>query len=77
MTNKKTISIFIVSFIVPLVLAYTVLKLELIPANTVNQGEFLSQEVKLDSWAEIEPKAWSIAYVSSRQCNKKCISRRA
>jgi len=77
MTNKKTIIIFIVSFIVPLALAYTVLKLDLIPTNTVNQGAFLSQEVKLDSWAEIEPKAWSIAYISAEQCNEKCVNRRA
>lgn len=77
MTNKKTMIIFIVSFIVPLALAYTVLKLELIPTNTVNQGEFLLQEIKLESWAEIEPKAWSIVYVSSRQCNDKCVTRRA
>jgi len=77
MTNKKTIIIFIVSFIVPLALAYTVLKLDLIPTNTVNQGEFLSQEIKLDSWDAIEPKAWSIAYISAEQCNEKCANRRA
>jgi len=77
MTNKKTIIIFIVSFIVPLALAYMVLKLDLIPTNTVNQGEFLSQEVKLESWDEINPKAWSIAYVSTKQCHDVCKKRRS
>ena len=72
MTNKKTISIFIVSFMVPLALAYLVLKLELIPTNTVNQGAFLTKEIKLDAWGEIDPKAWSIAYMSTKACNDLC-----
>lgn len=76
MTNKKTIIIFIVSFIIPLALAYMVLKLDLIPTKTVNTGEFLTQEIKLNSWTEINPKAWSIAYISPKQCNDICTKRR-
>ena len=76
MTNKKTISIFIVSFMVPLALAYLVLKLELIPTNTVNQGAFLTKEITLDAWGEIDPKAWSIAYMSTKACNDLCEDRR-
>ncbi|PAJ73819.1 transmembrane cytochrome oxidase associated protein [Pseudoalteromonas sp. NBT06-2] len=77
MTNKKTIIIFIVSFIIPLALAYMVLKLDLIPTKTVNTGEFLTQEIKLNSWTEINPKAWSIAYISPKQCNDICTKRRS
>ncbi|SFD36109.1 transmembrane cytochrome oxidase associated protein [Pseudoalteromonas denitrificans] len=76
MTNKKTISIFVFSFIVPLVLAYIVLKLNLIPTNTVNQGEFLTEEIKLQHWSEIKPKAWSIGLVEGGECNTACLNHR-
>ncbi len=76
MTNKKTSVIFIVSFIIPLLLAYGVLKLEWIPTNTVNHGAFLKQEIKLAKWPELAPKAWSIAVLSKAECDFECLAHR-
>jgi hypothetical protein len=76
MTNKKILSVFIISFIVPLVLAFVVLKLDWIPAQTVNNGKFLVPEVKLSQWSEIDPKPWSIGFIAHQECREVCVAHR-
>ncbi|MFT5559072.1 MAG: hypothetical protein ACJAYB_001587 [Psychromonas sp.] len=72
MNNKKLISLFVVSFILPLVLAMLVLKLDWLPGNTVNNGKFLTPEVKLSEWADIDPKPWTIGLVADENCTEIC-----
>jgi hypothetical protein len=72
MNNKKLISLFVISFILPLALALLVLKLDWLPGNTVNNGKFLTPEVKLSEWASIDPKLWSIGLVAGEKCTDIC-----
>ena len=76
MNNKKILSVFIISFIVPLALAFVVLKLDWLPARTVNNGYFLVPEVKLNQWQAIDPKPWSIAFVTKDDCTETCLAQR-
>ena len=76
MNNKKLISLFTISFIVPLVLAFIVLKLDWLPGKTVNNGTFLTPEVKLTEWAKIKPKPWSIALFTGENCADNCLKQR-
>lgn len=76
MNNKKLISLFVISFILPLALALLVLKLDWIPDKTVNNGKFLTPEVKLSDWAKIDPKVWSIALLAGENCTEICLAHR-
>ena len=76
MNNKKLISLFMISFIVPLVFAFVVLKLDWLPGKTVNNGTFLTPEVKLTEWAKIKPKPWSIALLVGENCVDYCLEQR-
>jgi len=76
MNNKKLISLFVLSFILPLALALLVLKLDWLPGKTVNNGKFLTPEVKLSEWANIDPKPWSIGLLASEECPDICLAHR-
>ncbi|HEY5715179.1 MAG TPA: transmembrane cytochrome oxidase associated protein [Psychromonas sp.] len=76
MNNRKLIFLFVISFIVPLLLALAVLKLDWLPGKTVNNGTFLIPEVKLSEWAKINPKPWSIALLADENCSDICVQRR-
>ncbi|WP_372880246.1 transmembrane cytochrome oxidase associated protein [Psychromonas sp.] len=76
MNNKKLVFLFVFSFILPLLLAFTVLKLDWLPGNTVNNGNFLIPEVTLNEWAKIEPKPWSIALLTYKNCTATCLAHR-
>jgi len=76
MNNKKLISLFVLSFILPLALAILVLKLGWLPGKTVNNGKFLTPEVKLSEWANIDPKPWSIGLLASETCPDSCLAHR-
>ncbi|MEH6452425.1 MAG: transmembrane cytochrome oxidase associated protein [Psychromonas sp.] len=76
MNNKKILSLFIISFIIPLALAFVVLKFDWLPARTVNNGDFLVPEVKLTAWSEIDPKPWSIGFIASNDCRDICLAHR-
>jgi hypothetical protein len=76
MNNKKLISLFVISFILPLALALLVLKLDWVPDNTVNNGKFLTPEVKLSDWANIDPKPWSIGLLADENCTDICLAHR-
>jgi hypothetical protein len=71
--NKKIISLFVLSFITPLLLAVFLLKVNWLPSHQVNNGEFLAQKVILNNWQLIAPKQWSIAQQIPTSCNKKCL----
>jgi hypothetical protein len=71
--NKKIISLFILSFIAPLLLAFILLKVNWLPSHQVNNGKFLAQKVILNDWQFIEPKQWSIAQKTLINCNEKCL----
>ena len=73
MNNKKVLSLFVLSFIAPLLLAFTLLKVNWSPSHQVNNGEFLAQKVILNNWQLIEPKQWSIAQKTPNSCNKQCL----
>ncbi|MFT6925880.1 MAG: hypothetical protein ACJAZP_001472 [Psychromonas sp.] len=77
MNNKKLISLFVISFILPLALAMVVLKLEWLPGQMVNNGKFLTPEVKLSEWSDIDPKPWSIALLAGENCTAICLAHRA
>jgi len=74
--NKKIVSLFVISFIVPLALAMVVLKLDWLPGKTVNNGEFLVPEVKLTEWDKLDPKPWSIGLLASPECTGICLAHR-
>ncbi|ABM04422.1 transmembrane cytochrome oxidase associated protein [Psychromonas ingrahamii 37] len=76
MNNKKLMSLFVISFILPLALALLALKLDWFPGNTVNNGKFLTPEVKLSEWASIDPKPWSIGLVAGQNCTEICLGHR-
>lgn len=73
MKLSNTMMIFVGMFVVPLVLAFAVLKLEWLPENTVNQGQFVQPEVSLNDWHSIEPKPWSIGVLAAQQCDSDCL----
>lgn len=70
--KNKTLPIFVACCLIPLVLAYMALKLEWIPSASSNQGEFLSQEIKLKNWQKSEHKQWTIALNHPQQCQQAC-----
>jgi hypothetical protein len=76
MNNKKLMLLFVVSFILPLALALVVLKFDWLPGKTVNSGKFLTPEVKLSEWANIDPKPWSIGLLGSENCTDICLEHR-
>lgn len=76
MNNKKLISLFVICFILPLALALLVLKLDWLPGKTVNNGKFLTPEVKLSEWAKIDPKPWSIGLLAGEKCTDVCLAHR-
>ncbi|PKG40016.1 transmembrane cytochrome oxidase associated protein [Psychromonas sp. Urea-02u-13] len=71
--NKKVISLFVFSFIAPLLLAFILLKTNWSPSHQVNNGEFLAQKITLTDWQLIEPKQWSIAQQVAGKCENKCL----
>jgi hypothetical protein len=71
--NKKVLSLFVLSFIAPLLLAFILLKTNWSPSHQINNGEFLAEKVTLSDWQLIEPKQWSIAQQTSSDCEKKCL----
>jgi hypothetical protein len=71
--NKKVISLFVLSFIAPLLLAFILLKTNWSPSHQVNNGEFLAQKITLTDWQLITPKQWSIAQQTVNNCNSDCL----
>lgn len=70
--KNKTLPIFVACCLIPLVLAYLALKLEWIPSASSNQGEFLSQEIKLKNWQQSDHKQWTIALNNPAECQQAC-----
>lgn len=50
--ENKPLLLFAVCCAIPLVLAYSALKLDWLPTAITNHGEFLEREIKLDNWAQ-------------------------
>lgn len=76
MKSKKTLALFIATFLLPLVLAYGVLKLQWLPTETTNHGQFVQPELNLTHWASIQPKSWAIGVLSSEECEDSCLQQR-
>jgi len=54
--KNKPLLLFVVCCAIPLVLAYSALKLDWLPTAITNHGEFLEREIKLDNWQQHNPK---------------------
>ena len=70
--KNKPLLLFVVCCAIPLVLAYSALKLDWLPTAITNHGEFLEREIKLDNWQQHNPKQWTIALNYSAQCEEPC-----
>lgn len=70
--KNKPLLLFVVCCAIPLVLAYSALKLDWLPTAITNHGEFLDREIKLDNWAQYNPKQWTIALNYSAHCKAPC-----
>ena len=76
MNNKKTITLFMIVFMLPLLLAYGVLNWQWLPTTRLNNGQFVEPEVTLRHWSTIKPKPWSIAILGNSPCDKNCALQR-
>ncbi|WP_022939789.1 hypothetical protein [Psychromonas hadalis] len=74
MNNKKVLTLFVLSFVTPLLLAFILLKINWSPVQQVNNGTFLTQQITLKDWQLIKPKQWSIAQQTVKKCGKKCLN---
>lgn len=72
MNNKKILGLFVLSFVLPLLLAFVLLKTSWSPSQQVNNGEFLTQQLTLSEWQTIQPKQWSIVQQVTQDCKKQC-----
>ncbi|WP_019613981.1 hypothetical protein [Psychromonas ossibalaenae] len=72
MSSQKVLTIFIICFLLPLGGAFLLLKSDWLPGSTVNNGQFLVPEVKLEQWSKINPKPWAIALRVAGQCESGC-----
>lgn len=73
LNNKKILSLFVLSFVAPLLLAFTLLRVDWSPSQQVNNGEFLTQQVTLNEWQRLAPKQWSIVQNTTPTCLPQCI----
>lgn len=64
--------LFIACCLVPLILAYTALKLDWLPSAASNHGEFLKQEIKIEHWQDTPKKQWTIALNYPADCSQIC-----
>jgi len=74
LNNKKIISLFICCFILPLLLAFILLKSDWLPDHKVNNGYFLESQVTLVEWQKISPKQWSILQKTENTCAAQCLA---
>ncbi|MDK1288994.1 transmembrane cytochrome oxidase associated protein [Pseudoalteromonas umbrosa] len=67
---NKTLGLFIGCFILPVIMAITVLKLDFKPSSTTNNGRFLKQDI----WLPVMPegKLWSIVLNVPKGCLTAC-----
>lgn len=72
MNNTKIISLFILSFVAPLLLAFTLLKVDWSPSRQINNGVFVAQQLTLNEWQSIAPKQWSIVQNTALECATQC-----
>lgn len=73
MNNKKVVGLFVLSFIMPLLLAFILLKVNWLPSHQVNNGEFLAKKITLTDWQLLAPKQWSIAQQTHLICEAQCL----
>jgi hypothetical protein len=70
--KNNPLLLFVACCAIPLILAYSALKLDWLPTAITNNGDFLRQEVKFENWQKNNPKQWTIALNYSRYCNHPC-----
>ncbi|MCJ8312732.1 MAG: hypothetical protein HRU38_10660 [Saccharospirillaceae bacterium] len=58
--------LFVLSFILPLLLAYVVLKTGWYQAGVNNNGLLMRSEIFLEDWRESKHKSWTVLYVPSQ-----------
>ncbi|MBD1582023.1 transmembrane cytochrome oxidase associated protein [Pseudoalteromonas sp. S16_S37] len=69
---QRPLGIFIVCCLVPLVLAYTAIKLDWLPEHTTNHGQFLKSELRIPSWQPSGEQLWTIAINAPDTCEAPC-----
>lgn len=73
MNNKKVMILFVSSFVAPLLFAFVLLKTNWSPSRQVNNGLFLSSQLTLAEWPQINPKQWSILQKTNNSCAQRCL----
>ena len=74
MNSKVTASLFVLSFITPLLLAYVILKTGYFQTGVNNHGVFLSEEIRIKDWQLNDHKPWNISYLPENPCLEQCQS---
>ncbi|NOU52756.1 transmembrane cytochrome oxidase associated protein [Pseudoalteromonas sp. JBTF-M23] len=69
---QRPLGIFIVCCLVPLILAYTAIKLDWLPEHTTNHGQFLKSELRIPSWQPTGAPLWTIAINAPNSCETPC-----
>ena len=59
--KNNPLLLFVICCAIPLILAYSALKLDWLPTAITNNGEFLQQQVKYENWPQDNHKQWTIA----------------
>ena len=72
MHKSKTGWLFLLCCVIPLVMAYVLVKLDWNPTQTTNQGQFLNATTYIDNWEQHEGVLWSIALSAPQACEHKC-----
>ncbi|MBE0420093.1 transmembrane cytochrome oxidase associated protein [Pseudoalteromonas nigrifaciens] len=70
--KNNPLLLFVICCAIPLILAYSALKLDWLPTAITNNGEFLQQQVKYENWPQNNHKQWTIALNYSNGCTTPC-----
>lgn len=72
---NKTLWLFIVCFIAPVVVAVMALKYSWLEPAQTNYGHFLDNEKVISNWPSDQHTKWSLVTVNKQDCNQACLSK--
>lgn len=73
---NKTLWVFILCFIAPVVFALMALKFSWLEPAQTNYGQFLNDEKIIANWPENQHTKWSLVAINQQVCEKACLSKK-